>query len=151
MFEEVIARLQPGDQFVLLDLDRGFRSAIDAILTLQALRERNVRLRVLNLPLNAQSEEGEMMLSILAIFAQFERRMISRRTLEGLAAARSRGQRLGEPPALTDRAIQDAYAALKSTDIKCAELAERIGVSRLILQRGFHRLGFKYPVDERGR
>ncbi|MEL6646274.1 MAG: recombinase family protein [Pseudomonadota bacterium] len=149
VFEAVMARLQPGDQFVLLDLDRGFRSAIDAILTLQALRERNVRLRVLNFPLNAESEEGEMMLSILAIFAQFERRMISRRTREGLAAAKRRGQRLGRPPALTDQAIQHAYAALTSSDIRCADLAEQIGVSRLTLQRGFHRLGLKYPVDEK--
>ena len=42
-------------------------------------------------------EANEMVVGIMAIVAQAERRMISERTKAALAAAKARGQRLGNP------------------------------------------------------
>ena len=47
--------------------------------------------------LDFSTEIGEVIFSILAALAQFERRTISRRTKEGLEAARKRGVKLGRP------------------------------------------------------
>jgi len=97
IFEKVIASLKAGDTLIVLDLDRAFRSTIDALLTMEKLRARDVNLRVLSLNLDLSTEFGEVVFGILAALAQFERRIISRRTKEGLEAARKRGVVLGRP------------------------------------------------------
>lgn len=97
VFERVIKSLKHGDTLIVLDLDRAFRSTIDALLTMESLRERGVNMRILSLNLDLSTEFGEVVFGILAALAQFERRMISRRTKEGLAAARKRGVKLGRP------------------------------------------------------
>ena len=146
VFEDVIAGLRPGDTFVVVDLDRAFRSAIDAILTAEHLRERGVRFRVLSFPIDTASEEGELFYNILAAFAQFERRIISRRTKEGLEAARRRGVRIGRPPRLDPQTIREAHEWIAQTGLPCAYVSALLGVSRVTLQRGFQRLNLRNPV-----
>lgn len=146
VFDEVVASLREEDAFIVVDLDRAFRSAIDAIMTAEQLRERGVRFRVLSFPIDTASEEGELFFTILAAFAQFERRIISRRTKEGLEAARRRGATLGRPARLDPQTIADAHDWMIETGSPCAYVAALLGVSRLTLQRGFHRQGLAYPI-----
>ncbi|MGJ8530146.1 recombinase family protein [Maritalea sp.] len=141
VFEAVLAGLQSDDTFVVLDLDRAFRSTIDAMLTADALRQRSVKMRVLSLPIDTTTAEGELFYTMVAAFAGFERRIISRRTKEGLQAARLRGQPLGRPPKLNAHQIKTAHQALTAGGTTCRELAQSLGVSRLTLQRGFRRHG----------
>jgi DNA invertase Pin-like site-specific DNA recombinase len=58
------------------------------------------------------------------------RELIVEGTLEGLAAARARGQRLGRPPAMTPEQIRHARALLTQPDATIASIARLIGVSR---------------------
>lgn len=97
IFDNVVDDLKAGETLIVLDLDRAFRSTIDALLTMENLKARNVNLKVLSLNLDLSTEFGEVVFGILAALAQFERRIISRRTKEGLEAARKRGVRLGRP------------------------------------------------------
>ncbi|MDX8353978.1 recombinase family protein [Cognatiyoonia sp. IB215182] len=144
VFDELLADLEPGDTFVVVDLDRAFRSAVDAILTSSALGQRGIKFRILSFPLDTTSDEGELFFGIVALFAQFERRIISRRTREGLDAARARGVTLGRRPKLTEQEVRAAYDQLTTTN--CKEIASRLGVARITLQRSFRRLGLHYPV-----
>ena len=147
VFDALMLELNPQDTFVVVDLDRAFRSAIDAILTGQMLREHGVHFRVLSFPIDTASEEGELFYNILASFAHFERRIISRRTKEGLEAARRRGVRIGRPAHLSPETIVDAYDWMRKDDLPCRYVAALLGVSRLTLQRGFHRQGLRYPLS----
>jgi DNA invertase Pin-like site-specific DNA recombinase len=139
VFEAALAELVRGDTFVVLDLDRAFRSSIDAMLTADALRERGVKMRILSLPIDTATAEGELFYTMVAAFANFERRIISRRTKEGLEAARLRGVVLGRPRLLTSAQVNDAYVAFHNGEASCAELAASLSVSRQTLQRGFTR------------
>lgn len=147
VFEALIGELRAEDTFVVVDLDRAFRSAIDAILTSEALRERDIRFQILNFPLDTTSDEGELFFGIVALFAQFERRIISRRTKEGLEAARRRGVKLGRPARLDRQTVLDAHSWMKETNFPCAYVSALLGVSRLTLQRSFRRQGLSYPIN----
>ncbi len=141
VFDEVLEKLQEGDALVVLDLDRAFRSSIDAMLTAETLRSRGIRFRILTLNIDTQTAEGELFYTILAAFAQFERRIISRRTKEGLAAAKRRGSKIGRPNTLTPEIIHDAYDWIREENLPCRYVASLLGVSRITLQRGFKRTG----------
>ena len=146
VFEAIIDDLRAGDTFAVVDLDRAFRSSIDAMLTADLLRQRGVSFRILSLNIDTGTPEGELFYSLVASFAQYERRIISRRTKEGLEAARRRGVRLGRPRHLTPETIREAYDWMKDTGLPCRYVSALLGVSRLTLQRGFHRLGYIYPL-----
>lgn len=146
VFDRVIRELQPGHTLVVADLDRAFRSSIDAMLTADLLRQRNVSFRILSLNVDTRTPEGELFYSLIASFAQYERRIISRRTKEGLEAAKRRGVRLGRPTQLRPEAIKEAYEWMAEAELPCRYVAALLGVSRLTLQRGFHRLALPYPL-----
>ncbi|MEM6275357.1 MAG: recombinase family protein [Pseudomonadota bacterium] len=149
VFDDVIASLKAGDCLVVLDLDRAFRSSIDAILTANILRERSVGFRILSLDVDTRTPEGEMFYGLVAVLAQYERRIISRRTREGLAAARGRGVRLGRPTRLQTDVIRDAHAWIAETGLPSRYVAALLGVSRITLQRGFRRVGLVNPTARR--
>ena len=112
VFEKVLKSLESGDTLVVLDLDRAFRSTLDALNTLEALRARGVNLRILSMNLDFSSEFGEAIFGILAVLAQFERKMIVRRTRQGLEAARKQGKRIGRPRALSARQAREVRLAV---------------------------------------
>ncbi|MGH1399495.1 MAG: recombinase family protein [Alphaproteobacteria bacterium] len=147
VFEAVIAELSEGDTFVVLDLDRAFRSSIDAMLTADALRGRGVKMRILSLPIDTTTAEGELFYTMVAAFANFERRIISRRTKEGLEAAKRRGVVLGRRCILSPEQVRAAHRKLTS-GATYAELAATLGVSRQTLQRAFQRHGLTYPIPQ---
>lgn len=146
VFDTLLEDLRPQDTLVVADLDRAFRSAIDAMLTAEMLKAKRVRFRVLNFPIDTTSDEGELFYTILAAFAQFERRIISRRTREGMEAARRRGSPIGRPAKLSVEVIHEAHAWMVEEHLPCAYVAALLGVSRLTLQRGYHRHGLRYPL-----
>lgn len=149
IFERVIAMLRPGDTLVVSDFDRAFRSSIDAMLIADYLRLRGVHFAIQRMQLDTASEEGELFYTILAGFAQFERRIISRRTREGLASARRRGVKLGRRPALASSTVREAHDWMSQTHLPCRYVAALLGVSRPTLERSFHREGLPYPISDK--
>ena len=57
VFNQVLDELQSGDTFVVVDLDRAFRSAIDAILTADQLDQRGIHFKILTFPMNTTTDE----------------------------------------------------------------------------------------------
>ena len=114
VYDEVMQKLQPGDEFVVSSFDRAFRSVIDALLEMEKLKSRGIQFRSLTQQFDTNTPEGELIYTMLAALAQWERRILSERTKDGLVAARARGKRLGRPPKLTPKKIKWAKEALKS-------------------------------------
>lgn len=144
VFEYVIARLCPGDTFVVWDLDRAFRSTIDALLIMEKLRSRKINLHIVTMHLDTTTPEGELFYTVLAGFGQYERRIISRRTKEGIEAARRRGARIGRPPVLDRETTLLAHYRITEDNLPCRYVATLLGVSRMTLQRAFKRYGLTY-------
>ena len=78
-------------------LDRVTRSLADWALLVERSQQRGWAIVVVAECIDLASPAGEMVAGMLAAVAQFERRLISSRTREAMAAAKARGQRLGRP------------------------------------------------------
>nr|WP_256370929.1 recombinase family protein [Shinella sp. JR1-6] len=139
VFERVINDLREGDVMVVLDVDRAFRSPIDALLTEEMLSKRGVFLHIINAAIDTSTAEGEFIFTILTAQARLERRHISRRTKEGLAATRQRGTRLGRPPKLTEDQLSEVRQKLEAATI--GAVAAEYKVNPWTLTRSLRRAG----------
>lgn len=90
---------------VVAKLDRLSRSLMDFAGLMDRSRRRGWGLVALDLGVDSGTPSGEMLASVLAVFAQFERRMIGVRTREALAVKRAQGVRLGRPPILPSATV----------------------------------------------
>lgn len=70
-----------------------------------------------------------------AALAEFIRELIVEGTREGLDAARTRGQRLGRPPAMTTGQIRQARDLLTLPGNSISSIARLLGVSRSTIYR----------------
>jgi len=139
VFNEVMRKLNKGDTLVVWDLDRAFRSTVDAILQEKWLRDNGIAFEIISLNVNTAEPAGEFAYSVMAAAAQLERRMISKRTKEGLAAARKRGVQLGRKPKLSTDQVVQARDKLDARTHTQAELAAILKVHPRTLARALKR------------
>lgn len=99
--EELLEKLSPGDTLVVTELSRLGRSTGEVITLIDELVANDITILVLkqNLKLNKDQDDIQSitMTTMLSLFAQLERSMISRRTKEALAAKKAQGVVLGKP------------------------------------------------------
>ncbi len=127
--------LRPGDTLVVPSLDRLSRSLADLITLVAELRRAGVGFRSLHEALDTTTPGGRLVFHVFAALAEFIRELIVQGTNEGLAAARSRGQRLGRPPALNPEQLAQARHLLTRPDNTVACIARLLGVSRSTLYK----------------
>jgi DNA invertase Pin-like site-specific DNA recombinase len=96
--------LRRGDASVLVvaKTDRLSRSLLDFAGILQRAQRQGWALLALDSPADLTTAQGEAMASVMAVFAQLERRLIGERTSAAMAAARERGITLGRPRLLPE-------------------------------------------------
>lgn len=140
VYESVIDQLQRGDSLVVWDLDRAFRSVLDAVTQAERLRQKGIEFQIANLQIDTATPAGMLVYTVMSAFAEFERRMLAQRTREGLAAARLRGARLGRPPKLDAAQLDQARTRLLSGDVTTASLAHELGVAPWSLSRSLRRM-----------
>ena len=118
IFEGIIESLAAGDTFVVWDLDRAFRSTIDAITTADQLRERGIHFQIVTLNVDTSTPSGNLIYTMMAAFGEFERLNLIERTKQRMAAARRRGKVIGRPKALDDEKLALAFRLLKEGKTK---------------------------------
>ena len=140
VYQSVIDRLEAGDALVILDLDRAFRSAKDALTELDKLTERGVAIQIVSMQIDTATPHGKLLYTFISGLAEFERHLLSERTKQGLDAARKRGKRLGRPPKMNNRQIRAAKRRLDRRSDTIATIAEEYGVHPWTLTRSIRRL-----------
>lgn len=143
VYNEVMRKLRSGDTFVILDLDRAYRSAKDALAELEKLRARNVTIKIANLNLDTSTPYGMLIYTFISALAEFERNLLSQRTKEGIEAARKRGKRIGRPPLLSRRQLKQAAQRLLQTGESLNKVGHRYGVGGWTLSRALKREGIE--------
>jgi DNA invertase Pin-like site-specific DNA recombinase len=100
---------------VVWKLDRLARSLHDLVVIAEDLKGRDVGLKILTgegAAVDTTHPQGRMIFGILAVMAEFERELISERTVAGMKAAKRRGQHLGRPAKLTEYQRREAASML---------------------------------------
>lgn len=126
--DEALLDCRPGDVLVVTALDRLSRSVEDLIYLSNRLRSEGVELRSLRESIDTTSPLGVFFFHLMAALAQFERSLIGRRTRDGMAAAKERGEQMGRKPTLTGTKYRRAVEMLKR-GMPAEQVARRIGMS----------------------
>jgi len=71
--------LEAGDVVLFPKLDRGFRNTLDMLRTVAIWKAKGVSVRMLDISVDTSTPIGEMILTVMAAVAQFERQRISER------------------------------------------------------------------------
>jgi len=140
VFDRVLNQLSCGDTLVVWDLDRAFRSTLDALTQTKYLKERGIEFKIITMNIDTSEPMGEFFFTVVAAFAQLERRTISKRTKEGLKAAKKRGKRLGRPPAMTPKQVLSAIQKIENKEATIEEIAALNDVHPWTVTRSIRRL-----------
>ena len=114
-FSALFQKLQEGDTLVVTKLDRFARTAIDGVSAVRELFDRGVRVHILNMGLIENTLTGNLILTVMLAFAEYERGMIVERTQTGKAVARQDPNfREGRPKKYLPSQINHALELLQS-------------------------------------
>ncbi|MFJ6347169.1 recombinase family protein [Pseudarthrobacter oxydans] len=130
--------LRHGDTLVVWKLDRLGRDLRHLVNIVHDLTERGIGLKVLTgqgAAIDTTTASGKLVFGIFAALAEFERELISERTLAGLASARARGRNGGRPYKMTAAKVRLAMASMGRPGTKVSELCAELGITRQTLYR----------------
>ncbi len=99
--DRMIANLKAGDTLTVWKLDRLGRSTIHLLSILEDLQARGIHFHAITQGIDTSTAVGRMIFGQLAVFAEYERSLISERTKAGMAAAKARGVHVGRPKLTT--------------------------------------------------
>lgn len=134
-FKELFSKLNENDTLVVCKLDRFARTAIEGVQTVRELFERGVRVHILNMGLIENTLTGNLILTVMLAFAEYERGMIVERTQLGRSIARENpNYREGRPHKYSDAQINHAVDLLKSGKTY-REVEQMTGISKSTLIR----------------
>jgi putative DNA-invertase from lambdoid prophage Rac len=142
---ELLSLLQPGDWLICAKLDRLFRDAADAHITIRSFRERGIHLALLDIG-GGEDCSGNgvagLVIGILASVAEWEKGRIRERILEGKVQARLQGKYQGgsrqfgfeeKPddegklvPIPAERAAIELMKAMREADLTLREIAAKL-------------------------
>ena len=134
-FHSLFNRLQRDDTLVVCKLDRFARTAIEGVHTVRELFDRGVKVHILNMGLIENTLTGNLILTVMLAFAEYERGMIVERTQVGKALAKQNPNfRDGRPKKFTQEQIGLALELLKSGKTY-REVERMTGISKSTIAR----------------
>ena len=127
----VIEFLRPGDELVVTRLDRLGRDTRDVLNLIHDCEQRGAFVTVLDPHVSTRGEMGHIVLTVLGMVAQMERRFIKERQREGNERAKTEGVYKGGK-----RRIDRAHIeALNASGMGTTEIARAVGCSRMQVYR----------------
>lgn len=144
--------LRSGDPLVVWKLDRLGRDLRHLVNIVQDLTQRGIGLKVLTgqgAAADTTTASGKLVFGIFAALAEFERELISERTIAGQAAARARGHQGGRPYKMTPAKVRLARALMGQPGTSGTELCKELGITRQTLYRHVSPIGEVRPDGQK--
>jgi DNA invertase Pin-like site-specific DNA recombinase len=126
--KELLNYARNGDVLCVVRLDRLGRSLRELLDTVQLLNGRGIGMMSLEEKIDTSSAAGELVFHVFGAIAHFERRLISERTRDGIAAARAKNRIPGRPR--VDDARLDAAFKLIAAGLSPTQASKQLGLGR---------------------
>lgn len=126
--------LRPGDELWFTRIDRLARSNLDLANIVRDLDERGVAIHSTQQPIDTSTPMGRLVVSMLGVFAEFERSLIRERSMAGIRRAQAAGKykgRGGRPR----KGVDKTEATRLGGEIGASAAARQLGVSRATFYR----------------
>lgn len=140
-------KIEPPDTLMVTELSRLGRSTVEVLKAVEVLTAARVNVFILDLNLSTLDEDkkenpvAKMVLTVLALGAEMERKLILGRLNSGRELAKKKGVKMGRPKgsALSDEDLQAKYPEvvkhLKKEKNSIREISKLTGVSVSTVQR----------------
>ncbi len=127
----IIEFLRPGDELVVTRLDRLGRDTRDVLNIVHECEQRGAFVTILDPHVSTRGDLGQIVITVLGMVAQMERRFIKERQREGIERAKAAGAYKGGVRRFDPSHIK----ALKEQGLSVAKIASRLGCSRMQVYR----------------
>lgn len=122
--DELVRKLNEGDELVVLRHDRLGRNTLQLLMLIETLKNKNVGINILNIGLDSSSMFYEPFLAILSAFSDLDRQQLKEKQKLGIAAARKRGKHLGRKASYSKDAMNEALRRFESGEITYQQATE---------------------------
>lgn len=93
---QLLMSLRSGDAVIMKHVDRGWRSMVDCVNTLERWNEQNIRVIFVDFDVDTRSPMGSFALKLFALCAEFERAMVRERMKAFQAQRRREGRPINQ-------------------------------------------------------
>jgi DNA invertase Pin-like site-specific DNA recombinase len=125
------------DAVVVYRYDRFARSLRQLVNALEEFRSLGIEFVSLHEGVDTSTPNGRLVFGIFATIAEFERELIRDRVRSGIAAARSKGRKLGRPRVTVDAA---RIAALRDSGASWSTITRQLRLSAGTVKRAYYAL-----------
>jgi len=127
-----------ADALVVAKLDRLSRSIIDFATLMERAQQGGWAIVVLDCDFDMTTPAGELMANMLACFAQFERKIISQRTRDGMAAKKATGTYKAPPGRRSKMPGKIVARIVRAADAgdSLGEIARRLNADKVPTEQG---------------
>lgn len=127
----IIEFLREGDELIVTRLDRLGRDTRDVLNIVHECEERGAYVTVLEPHVSTKGEMGKVILTVLGMVAQMERRFIKERQREGIERAKAAEIYKGGKSRINHNAVLE----LRNAGESVSSIAKKIGCSRMQVYR----------------
>src|SRR5215217_7474490 len=107
----ILEFIRPGDELVVVKLDRLGRSTRDVLNLVHELEMKGAALTLLEPAFSTKDAAGPILVTVLGMVAEMERRFIRERQQAGIEAAKTKGVYKGRKPSVPVQRVRDMRAA----------------------------------------
>lgn len=127
----IIEFLRQGDELIVTRLDRLGRDTRDVLNIIHDCEQRGSFVTILDPHVSTRGDMGHVVLTVLGMVAQMERRFIKERQREGIERAKASGVYKGGKR----RIDRDAVIELRESGMKPSQIAAELNCSRMQVYR----------------
>ena len=156
-YQKLLKHLKTGDLLIVKSIDRLGRNYNEILIQWQCITKKiGADILVLDMELLDTREKNgslagtliaDLVLQVMAYFAQTEREMIRQRQAEGIASAKAKGKRLGRKPIPLPAGFEDICMRCCRGELSTRQAAEALELSHTTFFRRF--CNWKSVLDSR--